>query len=192
MRKLVGPIIILVIILATVFAVLITNYNGFVRLEEDINESHAQIDTQLQRRSNLIPNLVETVKGFAKQEKDIIQDVTDARENLAGADALDEQAQADSELSGALSRLLVVVENYPDLKSNANFQQLSDELAGTENRIAVARRDYNTTVADFNRKAKSFPGNVTAGMFGFEEKPYFKAEATAEETPEVEFGNDKE
>ncbi|WKA55954.1 LemA family protein [Planococcus shixiaomingii] len=192
MKKILIPIIITVLIIAAVSTVFITNYNGFVQLEEDINESHAQIDNQLQRRLDLIPNLVETVKGFAKQEQDVIQDVTDARANLAGANALGEQAEADLQLSGALSRLLVVVENYPELKSNANFQQLSDELAGTENRIAVARRDYNTTVADFNRKAKAFPGNVTAGLFGFEEKPYFEADGKATEVPKVDFENDKD
>ncbi|MGI2329371.1 LemA family protein [Planococcus sp. YIM B11945] len=192
MKKVLIPIIILVVVLGAGATAAIGNYNGFVGLEEDVNESQAQIENQLQRRQNLIPNLVESVKGFANQEKEIIQSVTDARENLAGANSIEEQAQADTELSGALSRLLVVVENYPELKSNENFQQLSDELAGTENRIAVARRDYNATVGEFNRKTKSFPGSLTAGAFGFEEKSYFKADARATEVPAVNFGSDKE
>ena len=192
MKKMLIPIIIIVAIIAVIAAMLIPSYNGFVQLEEDVNQSYAQIDNQLQRRLDLIPNLVETVKGFANQEQEVIDSVTEARSNLAGADSVGEQANADAELSGALSRLLVVVENYPDLKSNENFQQLSDELAGTENRIAVARQDYNSTVSEFNRKARSFPGNMIAGVFGFDEKEYFEADEDASEVPEVDFGNDEE
>lgn len=192
MKKMLIPIIIIVAIIAVIAAMLIPSYNGFVQLEEDVNQSYAQIDNQLQRRLDLIPNLVETVKGFANQEQEVIDSVTEARSNLAGADTVGEQANADAELSGALSRLLVVVENYPELKSSENFQQLSDELAGTENRIAVARQDYNSTVSEFNRKARSFPGNMIAGVFGFDEKEYFEADADASEVPEVDFGNDEE
>lgn len=192
LKKLLIPIIIAVALIAIVAAILVPSYNGFVELEEKVDQSYAQIDNQLQRRMDLIPNLVETVKGFASQEQAVIDSVTEARSNLAGAEGIDEQAEADSQLSGALSRLLVVVENYPELKSNENFQQLSDELAGTENRIAVARQDYNGVVSAFNSKAKSFPGNLTAGMFGFEEKPYFEADDNASDVPAVDFGNDKE
>ncbi|MBT2571909.1 LemA family protein [Planococcus sp. ISL-110] len=192
MKKLLIPIIIIVAFIAIVAAILVPSYNGFVQLEEDVNQSYAQIENQLQRRLDLIPNLVETVKGFADQEQSVIDSVTDARSNLAGAESVSEQAEADAELSGALSRLLVVVENYPEIRSSENFQQLSDELAGTENRIAVARQDYNGTVSEFNRKARSFPGNMIAGIFGFEEKEYFEADPDASEAPEVDFGTDED
>ena len=192
MKKLLIPIIIVVALIAIVAAILVPSYNGFVQLEEDVNQSYAQIENQLQRRLDLIPNLVETVKGFADQEQSVIDSVTEARSNLAGAEGVSEQAEADAELSGALSRLLVVVENYPEIRSSENFQQLSDELAGTENRIAVARQDYNATVAEFNRKAKSFPGNMIAGVFGFDEKEYFEADPDASEAPEVDFGTDED
>ena len=192
MKKLLIPIIIVIALIAIVAAMLIPSYNGFVQLEEDVNQSYAQIENQLQRRLDLIPNLVETVKGFADQEQDVIDSVTEARSNLAGAEGVSEQAEADAELSGALSRLLVVVENYPEIRSSENFQQLSDELAGTENRIAVARQDYNGTVSEFNRKARSFPGNMIAGIFGFDEKEYFEADPDASEAPEVDFGTDED
>lgn len=192
MRKLLIPIIIVVAIIAIIAAILVPSYNSFVQLEEDVNQSYAQIENQLQRRLDLIPNLVETVKGFADQEQDVIDSVTEARSNLAGAEGVSEQAEADAELSGALSRLLVVVENYPEIRSSENFQQLSDELAGTENRIAVARQDYNGTVSEFNRKARSFPGNMIAGIFGFDEKEYFEADPDASEAPEVDFGTDED
>lgn len=192
MKKLLIPIIIVVALIAIVAAILVPSYNGFVQLEEDVNQSYAQIENQLQRRLDLIPNLVETVKGFADQEQSVIDSVTEARSNLAGAEGVSEQAEADAELSGALSRLLVVVENYPEIRSSENFQQLSDELAGTENRIAVARQDYNATVAEFNRKARSFPGNMIAGVFGFDEKEYFEADPDASEAPEVDFGTDED
>ena len=192
MRKLLIPIIIVIAIIVIIAAILVPSYNSFVQLEEDVNQEYAQIENQLQRRLDLIPNLVETVKGFANQEQDVIDSVTEARSNLAGAEGVSEQAEADAELSGALSRLLVVVENYPEIRSSENFQQLSDELAGTENRIAVARQDYNGAVSEFNRKARSFPGNMIAGVFGFDEKEYFEADSDASEVPEVNFGNDED
>ena len=192
MKKLLIPIIIVVALIAIVAAILVPSYNSFVQLEEDVNQSYAQIENQLQRRLDLIPNLVETVKGFADQEQSVIDSVTEARSNLAGAEGVSEQAEADAELSGALSRLLVVVENYPEIRSSENFQQLSDELAGTENRIAVAIQDYNATVAEFNRKARSFHGNMIAGVFGFDEKEYFEADPDASEAPEVDFGTDED
>ncbi|HZJ83395.1 MAG TPA: LemA family protein, partial [Clostridia bacterium] len=142
-------------IIAGVIALLLVfnvfgGYNKLVSLDEDVSNKLSQIDNQLQLRNDLIPNLVETVKGFASQEKEILKNVSDARAKLAGASTTEQMAEGDAELTGALSRLLVVVENYPELKSDANFRQLSDNLAGTENRISVARRDYNEASTAYN------------------------------------------
>lgn len=192
MKKLLIPLLLVVGLIVVVIAVFGSSYNNFVQLEEDVNQSYAQLESQLQRRLDLIPNLVETVKGFADQEQEVIDSVTEARSSMANAGSVEEQAEADAELSGALSRLLVVVENYPEIRSSENFQQLSDELAGTENRIAVARQDYNGSVTEFNREVRSFPGNMVAGIFGFDEKEYFEADAGAEDAPDVDFGTDEE
>lgn len=191
MKKLLGPIGVIVGIIVVLALILVPSYNKFVTSEENVDQAYSQIETQLQRRVDLIPNLVNTVKGFAKQEKEVIGQVTEARSKLAGANGPEEQAAADSELSGALSRLLVVVENYPELKSNENFRQLMDELAGTENRLAVARKDYNGEVASYNKQVKRFPGKLVASIFGFDEKEYFKAEAGADKAPEVDFEADE-
>ncbi|MFL0364400.1 LemA family protein [Pseudobacillus sp. 179-B 2D1 NHS] len=187
MKKGWGPLIIIAIIVVILAAMLISSYNGMVEKEEDVDQAYAQVENQLQRRMDLIPNLVNTVKGFASHEKEVLKNVSDARAKLAGAGSPKEQAEANDELSGALSRLLVVVENYPQLKADANFRQLIDELAGTENRLAVARQDYNAQVATFNKRVKRFPGSLMAGIFGFDEKEYFKAEAGAQEAPKVDF-----
>lgn len=186
MGKLNGKII---AIIAVVLVVLwgIGSYNGLVSVDQKTKESYSQIQNQLQRRADLIPNLVETVKGYAKQEKEVIQLVTDARAKLAGAKTPQEQAIANNELNSALSRLLVVVENYPNLKSDANFRQLMDELAGTENRIAVARKDYNAAVKEYNVKIKRFPTVIMARLFGFSEKQYFEADPNAQKAPNVNF-----
>lgn len=192
MKKIFGPIIAIVVILVVLGAMLIPSYNKFVTLEENVDQSYAQIENQLQRRLDLIPNLVNTVKGFASHEEKVLGDIADARTKLAGANGPEEQSAANGELSGALSRLMVVVENYPDLKANENFAQLMDELAGTENRIGVARQDYNDEVASFNRQVKRFPGKLVASIFGFEEKEYFKADAAASEAPKVDFEDDKD
>lgn len=192
MKKLLIPLLLVIGLIVVAIAVFGSSYNNFVQLEEDVNQSYAQLESQLQRRLDLIPNLVETVKGFADQEQEVIDSVTEARSSMANAGSVEEQAEADAELSGALSRLLVVVENYPEIRSSENFQQLSDELAGTENRIAVARQDYNGSVTEFNREVRSFPGNMVAGIFGFDEKEYFEADAGAEDAPDVDFGTDEE
>jgi LemA protein len=161
--------------------------NELVRLSENTDAKFAQIDNQLQRRADLIPNLVNTVKGFAAQEKEVIQSVTDARAKLAGAQTVGQKAQANQEVNSALSRLLVVVENYPLLKSDATFRQLMDELAGTENRIAVARKDYNDAVQGYNTKIRTFPASFVAGA-QFPPKEYFQATEGARSVPQVNFG----
>ncbi|MDF2065123.1 LemA family protein [Bacillus sp. Cr_A10] len=192
MKKLLGPIVIIVVIIALFAAILIPSYNGFVNGEEDVNKAYAQIENQLQRRMDLIPNLVNTVKGFAAHEEEVLGNIADARSRLAGANTPEEQAEANNELSGALSRLLVVVENYPELKADANFRQLMDELAGTENRLSVAREDYNAVVSDYNKKVKRMPGSIVASIFGFDEKEYFEADAAAQDAPNVDFEGDGE
>jgi LemA protein len=162
-------------------------YNNLVAMEEQINGAWAQVENQLQRRYDLIPNLVETVKGYARQEREVFVAVTEARSKVGGARTIPEKIEANNQLSSALSRLLVVVERYPDLKSSANFIRLQDELAGTENRIAVERRRFNEAVRTFNTKIRSFPTNLFAGMFGFEKKAFFEAPEAAQEAPKVKF-----
>ena len=162
-------------------------YNNMVKKSEDVASSESNIDTMLQRRADLIPNLVNTVKGFTNHETEIIDSITNARAKLIGAQSLGEKSEANEELTSALNALAVVVENYPELKSSENYIQLSDELAGTENRIAVARRDYNEAVKDYNSSIKQFPTNILAGMFGFEEKEYFEASEESKEVPVVDF-----
>ncbi len=164
-----------------------STYNSILTKSEEVDGKFADIDTQLQRRADLIPNLVNTVKGYAKQEQDVINSVTEARSKLAGATSIEDKASANTELSNALNRLLVVVENYPDLKSSQNYIQLSDELAGTENRIRNARSDYNKAVKEYNLSIKKFPANIIAGMFNFESKPYFEASEGSQKVPEVNF-----
>jgi LemA protein len=164
------------------------SYNRFTALEESIKGSWAEVQNQLQRRSDLIPNLVETVKGFAAQERQILEAIARSREKLAGARTPQDAIEAANEQSSALNRLLVVVENYPQLKSDANFLRLQDELAGTDNRIAVARKRYNEQIQAYNTLRRRFPANVTAGVFGFKEYPYFEAPADAQRPPKVDFG----
>ena len=187
MKKSTIVIIVVVVILVAIIAGLVSNYNGVVSLSEEVDNKFATIDTMLQRRADLIPNLVNTVNGYTNQEQAVIDSVTDARAKLAGANSVGEKANADQELSTALSNLLVVVENYPDLKSSQNFINLSDELAGTENRIATARKDYNDAVKEYNTKIKRFPTNIVSGMFGYGEKEYFQASEGSEEVPTVDF-----
>jgi len=190
MKKILGPIGIIVAILVVIGLILIPSYNKFVTAEENVDQSYAQVENQLQRRADLIPNLVSTVKGYASHEEKVLSDISEARTRLAGASGPEDQAAANDELSGALSRLLVVVENYPDLKANENFIQLMDSLEGTENRIGVARKDYNDEVASLNRQVKRFPGKIVASIFGFDEREYFEADEAAKEVPKIDFGDD--
>jgi len=187
LKKLLGPIGIIVIILVVIALLFIPKYNSLVTAEENVDSKWAQVENQLQRRYDLIPNLVESVKGYASHEQEVIANITQARAQMGSARTPEEQAVANDALTGALSRLLVVVENYPNLKADANFRQLMDELAGTENRLAVAREDYNNEVQQFNKHVKRFPGNLMAGMFGFEQKEYFKAAAGADKAPSIDF-----
>lgn len=166
---------------------LISANNNLVSMEAKVDAALANIDTNLQRRADLIPNLVSTVKGYAAHEQEAIDSVTEARANLAGASTVEEKAAADSALTTALNNLLVIVENYPDLKASANFTQLADELAGTENRIAIARRDYNDAVQSYNTAIRKFPTSLVAGLFGFTQKDYFRASDGAQSVPDVAF-----
>ena len=170
------------------------SYNRFVGQEEAVKTQWSEVENQLQRRNDLIPNLVETVKGYAQQERDVFGQIADARAKLSGAQSAapgvptEQKIQAANEQSAALNRLLVVVENYPQLRSNESFNRLMDELSGTENRIAVARMRYNEKVQEYNTSRRSFPANVTASIFGFKEYPLFNAPPEAERAPRVDFG----
>lgn len=181
MKKLWIPLVLVVVLVVGLFS----GYNGLVREEESVNGTWSQVETQLQRRSDLIPNLVATVKAYAAQETAIFTALAEARAKLAGASTVSETEAATGELNDAISRLLVIVENYPDLKSNTNFLTLQDELAGTENRIATARTDYNEAVQSYNTKIKSLPTVLYAGLLGFSPKAYFQADDDG--NPQVEF-----
>jgi LemA protein len=186
-KILIITVIIVVVLAGSLYSFFKGTYNRFVTLDESVKSSWAQVENQLQRRYDLIPNLVETVKGYAKQEKDVLIEVTNARARVGGATTVPDKISANNELSGALSRLLVVVEQYPDLKSNQNFLRLQDELAGTENRISVERKRYNEVVQTYNVAIRSFPANLLAGMYGFEKKAFFEAPAVAKAAPQVKF-----
>lgn len=178
------------IILALIVVILLGSfsmYNGLVVLNEDVNSKWSQIDNQLQRRADLIPNLVATVKGYAAHEEAIFTAVADARSKLLSAQSPVDSAAANVELTSALGRLLAISESYPQLKSDTNFIQLQDELAGTENRIANSRKDYNDAVQKFNTRIKRFPTNIFAGILGFDAKEYFQAEEGARDVPQVKF-----
>lgn len=166
---------------------IVSTRNNFVTLEENINGAFAEIDVQLQRRFDLIPNLVETVKGYAAHEKEVFQNLADARSNYAGAGSVNEKAAALNNYESALSRLLMVVENYPNLKADQSFNRLMDELAGTENRIAVARRRYNESVRVYNTEIRKMPANIIASLFNFTEKQMLVTPEEARTVPQVRF-----
>lgn len=193
-----SALIIAAVLFVSLFGLTGCNYNGMVELDEAVTSQWAQVQNQYQRRYDLIPNLVNTVKGYAKQEADVLTQVTEARSKAGGTVNVDDSILQDpeafaryqkvqDELGASLQRLLVVTENYPELKSNQNFLALQDELAGTENRIAVERKRYNDLVKKFNSTIRSFPNNLWANKFGFEKREYFTAETQAQSAPKVEF-----
>ena len=185
-----GAIILVVLIVAALIfgGQLIGGRNTLVTERNQIDAKWAQVDNDMKRRADLIPNLVETVKGYAKQEQTVIAEVANARAALLGARTRQDEINANTQLSGALGRLLVLQENYPQLKSNENFLRLQDELAGTENRIAVSRRDYNEAIRQFNTSVELFPRNIAASLFGFRrDDAYFKATEEEKRVPTVNF-----
>ncbi len=179
--------------LVVLFAiVLILVYNGLIQARNRCENAWSQIDVQLKRRNNLIPNLVETVKGYAAHEKDTFERVTEARAQMANAKSVKDTAKADNMLTGALKSLFAVAENYPQLKANQNFMQLQEELTTTENKIAYSRQFYNDSVLKYDTKRQSFPNNIIAGMFHFIDKDYYEVEEAAREVPKVDFKEEKE
>ena len=187
-------IIIVVAVIAIVWG--ITSYNGLVGMDEGVQTKWADVETQYQRRADLIPNLVNTVKGYAAHESETLQAVVEARAKATSvnidptnmsAEQIANFQKAQDGVSSALGRLLVTVEKYPDLKANENFKELQTQLEGTENRISVARRDYNEAARKYNTTLRSFPKNILAGMFGFEKKAYFEAQEGSEQAPTVQF-----
>ena len=180
-------LIVIIVIVLLLGGLLIGSYNGMVSKREAVDTAYSNLDVTLQRRADLIPNLVNTVKGYTSHETAAIEQVTNARTKYLNSSSTDEKIEANNEISKALSNLLVVVENYPDLKASTNFTQLSDELSGTENRIAVERNKFNEVAKVYNTEIRRFPNNILAGMFGFEKKPYFTASEGADKAPEVNF-----
>lgn len=190
MKKALIALAIVGVILLIIGGSLIGTYNSLQVMDESITSNWAQVENQLQRRSDLIPNLVNTVKGYASHEKDIFTGIAEARSKLAGAvqkGDVKSVNKANAEFSGALSRLLAIAENYPTLQANQNFIALQDEIAGTENRLAVARRDYNESVKRLNAKIRTFPTNIIAGMAGVDSREYFEVEEAKKEVPQVKF-----
>ena len=182
------PVVVLVGILLLVVLPLMGSYNGLVDKEEGVDQSFADLDAQLQRRNDLIPNLVAAVRGALEQEQAVFGEIARARENYAGAGSAEDKLEAANEVGGAIGRLLVIVESYPQLQSNQNIQDLQVQLEGTENRIAQSRREYNGVVTDYNRSVRRFPRSLIAGMFGFDRKPLFEADPEAGEPPTVDLG----
>lgn len=180
-------VIAVVLVIVAIAGSVVSSYNGLVEERENVTTAQATVQTQLQRRADLIPNLVSTVKGYAAHEEEVFTQLANARAALSGANTVDEMNEANSQLDSALSRLLVVVENYPELKADEQFINLQDELAGTENRIAVARNDYNTAAQTYNTHIQKFPTTVIASMFNFEKAEYFKASEESSTVPSVSF-----
>ncbi len=183
MKKLI-PVLAILLIIAGIFG---STYNKLQVKDEDVNQAWAQVENTMQRRADLIPNLVETVKGYAKHEEDVFTKVTEARSAVKAASTPKEYAAANEQMDQAVRNINVVAEAYPELKADSNFANLQAELAGTENRIAVERKRYNEAVADFNKSVKRFPTNLVAKMLGFSQREYFQAAPGAEKVPEVKF-----
>ena len=193
MKKLVAIIVVIALVIVWTGGIYVGRRNEMVRKNEAIKAAWAQVDNQLQRRADLIPNLVETVKGFAAQEQSVFGEIAKARAALVGARTPADRIAANTQLDGALARLLVVVENYPQLKSNENFLRLQDELAGTENRIAVERKRYNDTLQDYNTYIGLFPNSLFAAWAGFKRnEDYFRAAEAARQAPKVAFPGPKQ
>ena len=181
----VGVLVLFAVILGSMY---VSRRNQMVAMKEAVNQAWSQVDVVIQRRADLVPNLVETVKGYAAHEQAVFDNIAKARAALGGARTPSERIAANDMLSGALSRLLVIVENYPNLKANENFMRLQDELAGTENRIAVERRRYNQAVQDYNTYIQLFPNNLVASIMGFQRNDaYFRATEEAQKVPQVDF-----
>jgi LemA protein len=181
-----GIVLLVLIIIAALF--LIGIYNALIRLRNQVKNAWSQIDVQLKRRHDLIPNLVETAKGYMKHERETLENITAARSRAMGAGSVAEKSKAEGALSGAISRFFVVVENYPDLKANQNFLAVQEELTATENRIGFARQSYNDQVLFFNNKIQMFPSNIVAGTFNFKTEDFFEIEEEGErEVPKVDF-----
>ncbi len=182
-----GIVVAVAVVMVLLLLVLpISTYNGLVSGQTAIEEQSANIDTQLQRRMDLIPNLVKTVKSFTEHESEVFEQVTAAREKLMNADSMAEKAEANEEVTGALNNLIAIAESYPELKSDSVYTGLMDELAGTENRIAYARENYNNAVSEYNRNIRRFPAVIFAGMLGFEKAEFFEADEAAATAPQVD------
>ncbi len=179
--------IIIFIIILFIIITIIKKYNDLIKLRNRVKNSFAQIDVQLKRRNDLIPNLVETVKGYASHEKDVFEEVTKARSNVINASGVQETIQADNQLTGALKSLFAVAENYPELKANTNFQDLQKQLDETENKITYARQFYNDVVMMYNNERETFPNNLIANLFNFEEADFFETDVESREVPKVQF-----
>lgn len=180
-------IAIIVILVIIIIVTIVHMYNNLVGLRNRVKNSYAQIDVQLKRRNDLIPNLVETVKGYAAHEKGVLEEVTKARTGVMNATTVEETSAADNQLTGALKTLFAVAENYPDLKANSNFQQLQSDLTDTEDKISYARQFYNDVVLKYNNACQQFPSNMLARLFGFKEETYFQVPESETAVPEVNF-----
>ncbi len=188
MKRSVMVLLVVVVLLLIIVGRFMGSYNGLVNKQTEVHTAFAEVDNQLQRRSDLIPNLVETVKGFAAQEQEVFGRIADARAQMAGARTPQDKIAAGQSMDSALGRLLVVIENYPQLRSSENFARLQDELSGTENRLSVARTRYNEKVGDFNALIRRFPTNIFSNMLGFKAEPFYPVSTEAKQTPKVDFG----